>query len=204
MIGLGVRVRIGAQQHRKAGPAVFDDFNRPNNATSLGSTKTGQVWEVPADSAYGIQEGRAYLASYLPDKPEPIASVDAGVADCVIAVEFFGGADYSGTHPAAGIAARVDEMGNHIRFYPDVNHFRIGRREGGALSVMGSNNSVVPANGQILKMILSGPSIRCYADDTLIFDVSSTLNLGVTKHGFYLRTMHTPTRWDNFRVEVLT
>lgn len=203
MIGLGVRVWLGTQQRTRPGPLVYDDFNRPDSAESLGNAVTGQTWEVSPEGTYGIQSGRAYLAVYQVARPEPAAMIDAGTADCIVSAEFYGGAGYTSGNPSSGIMARVSDMDNHIRFYPDNGHFRLGRREAGALSVLGSNNAIAPANGQILRMILNGLSIRCYVDDVLVFDISSTFNLNVTKHGFYIRTSAIPTRWDSFRVDKL-
>ena len=200
MVGLGIRVGVGAQQRRSVGPVVFDDFNRADNSTTIGNALTGQPWDVTG-GVYGIRSGRMYLATNT--LIEPLAVVESGLSDCVVSAEFYGGPGYSGSNPAAGIHFRVSDHNNVFRFYPDSNHFRVARTEGGQVFVMGNNNTLSPANGQILSVVLNGENVKCYAAGTLLFDFNHAFNRSATKHGVYVRDQSRVAQWDNFRVEAL-
>jgi len=203
---IGVGVGLGFSKRRRgrgSQPLVFDDFNRPDNALSLGTAKTGQSWIVEGEGGvYGIQDNRLYL-SESGTVTEPTATINSGISDCVISAEFYGGPEYTGGNPSSGICFRQTDNLNLFRFYPDNLHFRMARVVAGVVTVMGSNNAIAPINNQILRVVLSGQSIKCYVGDLLVFDVTHNFNQTTTKHGLYSRNRVVTARWDNFRVEVL-
>lgn len=192
-------MRIGLSKKRGSGkhPLVFDNFNRPD-ALTLGSAKTGQPWVVSAGD-YGIKNNMLYLAEN--SEVEPLCYIDAGVSDCAVSAKFYGGPGYVSGNSATGINFRISDKANLLRFYPDNLHFRIGRFEAGSLSVMGNNSTIAPANGQILRVVIKGTSIKCYVDDKLVFDITSSFNTTATKHGLYIRDKTRIAQWSSFKVE---
>jgi len=61
-------------------PAIRDDFDRPDNATTLGKTATGEDWEA-VTGTWGIKDKSAYVAAKNPNGPRNMAVVDLGTGD---------------------------------------------------------------------------------------------------------------------------
>ncbi len=61
-------------------PAIRDDFDRPDNATTLGKTATGEDWEA-VTGTWGVKDKAAYVAAKNPNGPRNMAVVDLGTGD---------------------------------------------------------------------------------------------------------------------------
>ncbi len=61
-------------------PAVRDDFDRPDNGTTLGKTTTGEDW-VAVSGTWGVKERQAYVAAKNTSGPRNMAVVDLGSGD---------------------------------------------------------------------------------------------------------------------------
>lgn len=61
-------------------PAIRDDFDRPDNATTLGKTTTGEDWEA-VTGTWGVSNKQAYLAAKNTNGPRNMAVVDLGTGD---------------------------------------------------------------------------------------------------------------------------
>ncbi|MFN8038170.1 MAG: hypothetical protein U0Q07_03070 [Acidimicrobiales bacterium] len=61
-------------------PTIRDDFDRPDNATTLGKTATGEDWEA-VTGTWGVKDKAAYVAAKNPNGPRNMAVVDLGTGD---------------------------------------------------------------------------------------------------------------------------
>jgi hypothetical protein len=61
-------------------PAIRDDFDRPDNATTLGKSTTGEDWEA-VTGTWGVANKQAYLAAKNTNGPRNMAVVDLGTGD---------------------------------------------------------------------------------------------------------------------------
>lgn len=61
-------------------PAIRDDFDRPDNATTLGKTTTGEDWEA-VTGTWGVKDKQAYVAAKNTGGPRNMAVVDLGSGD---------------------------------------------------------------------------------------------------------------------------
>jgi hypothetical protein len=169
---------------------VFDDFNRVDNATTLGTTNTGQVWENYLNVA-GISGNKAYTSGGS-NNSENI--VDAGVANGAIEVDLV----YS-TYVAV------------IARYVDTNNCVVARISSTGIGLFkfidGANTKLgeylfTPISGQNYKVkaVLNGSDITVYLDDVLRITASDSYNSTITKHGFRLSPTGGVARADNFKI----
>lgn len=84
MIGVAIGVPFSAQ-NALAQYLVYDNFQRPNSTTSLGTTLTGQTWQ-PLNGTWGIESDNAYCSNFS----TAYGGNDVAVVDC-------GKSDYTAT-----------------------------------------------------------------------------------------------------------
>jgi hypothetical protein len=90
-----------------AGPLAADDFNRADNATSMGTTSVGAKAWSNAAAVWGISSNQAYLQSGT----NGFAIIDVGVPDVDVSVAF--SVVNSGQVP--GVVARYTDASNWLR-----------------------------------------------------------------------------------------
>lgn len=171
---------------------VTDNFNRADNNSSLGNANTGQPWQVYG-SRFGISSNQAYPVN---NGPTTYAVVDSGSADGTLQV----------TVP-------VNPQDTRIPFrVVDLNNMYWLERRGGSPPIYDVNKivngsrssfpplSVTAANGDRIKIVLSGPSIQVYINDTLASSITDS-SINSTKHGIGTYGTNAP-RFDDFSFTV--
>lgn len=154
---------------------VSDSFNRADSATSLGSTSTGQTWTV-IRGTWGITGNTAYPADGCP--APGYAVIDSGNKDGTIAV-----------------TATVNPQDTRIPFRViDANNLYWVERKGGnpgfyeldkivnGVSSVLASSSIAPKDGDIIKIILSGPSINVYINGASTMSATDG-SITSSKHG---------------------
>lgn len=173
-----------------------DTFNRADSTTNLGSTNGvgaldpllwTQHWQPQ-----GIISNRAYMpgASTL-----GIASVDVGGADVdmSIAVSFdFGAAVFRLTNLNNYWIAGMDPSAGILRLFKAV---------AGSQSQVGSSIFETIADGDTLRVVASGSSIKLYRNGVLKLSATDSFNLTATRCGIY--TAGSTVRIDNFSVSTI-
>ncbi len=138
---------------------ITDTFNRVDS-TSLGNTETGQSWINIANGSWGIASGSAYPVNGC--AAPGYAVVDAGVSDLVMQVT----AKVNGQD--LRFPFRVQDASNMYWIehrggdYYDINKF-----QNGASTVLGQTPSGIAANGDVLRVSLSGSNINLYVNGVL-------------------------------------
>jgi len=188
---IGVGIGLFNQNFKKSNMLVYDSFNRTDNTTTLGKADSGQTWETWSGT-WGIASNQAYISSGTSNSK---VAIESGSSDCVITLK--------NSLQSAGnrILFRGVETNNHYQFQTESSQFRIYKNEGGVSTMLGSNSTIIPSSGDILKVVLSGSSIKCFVNDNLVFDISNTFNQTSTKHGMMLN--NSVGRLDDFKVEAL-
>jgi hypothetical protein len=174
-----------------SGPIITDNFNRADNASTMGTATTGQAW-TNNNGNWGITSNKAYSLSV-----NSIATVDTGATDGQI----------QATLATAGGGACI------VFRLADTSHFfQLEAQGAGDKYDLWVNNagytnlgtgSVNCANGQIVTILYNGSSLDWYVDG--ILDGSATYAGGPagTKVGFRHSGGATP-NFDDFSVAGLT
>lgn len=173
------------------GLPVTDDFNRADSATTLNTSSSGHTWVAEAGT-WGIDTNQAYLPTPTTDAR---VLVETGASDCTIEVTLA----TIGNRP--GISFR----------YVDLNNYWVVHRVGGLgylilKRVAGSwttvhTEAMSTANGDVLKVVLSGSSIEFWVNAVLKTTLTGqTDHQTATQHGLYHETGSEPARWENFSI----
>lgn len=172
---------------------ISDDFNRADNASSMGTADTGQVWPSPgyAFSYWGISANRAYVGTQ-PGSLNNCISLDSGHADCTVSVAL----PVLGTN--GGPALRITDENNF--FYVNAQAGQLWRNQTGGSSQIGSNFTPAVA-GDTVSLTASGTTLTVKINGTQVLQVTDSFNQTATRVG--LRTYNdTVIRFDTFRVTV--
>jgi hypothetical protein len=177
-----------------------DTFTRADNPTVLGSTEVGaKLWVQPAGN-YGVIGNQLYQSSALTNK---IAVVDAGVSDCTITVTIPVW-DSTLASKGAGIAFRSTAGAtlDYLEFIPDNGTgFQLAKAVAGAYTNL-ATGAFTPVNGDVMKVVLLGPSIKVYQNGNLIVSISDATGQTNTYHGVCMGIGSSLGRWDNFSITV--
>lgn len=172
---------------------IQDSFTRSDNATSLGNADTGQPWTVINGTA-GISSNQARIASISSDRAIP--NINADIANCSVEIQF------AVIELNMFLAYRVQDISNFWMVQQDVaGKYTLWKRNAGTFTQMGQFTGTV-ANGDMIRVVMSGSSIQVYINGTLRISVSDAHLSTATRHGFGSPTAGTA-RFDNFRVEAL-
>jgi hypothetical protein len=199
---LGLSLALG--RYARAGSSVAtiasDTFTRADNPTVLGSTEVGGLaWVQPAGN-YGIIGNQLYQSSALTNK---IAVVNAGVADCTITVTIPVW-DSTLASKGAGIAFRSTAGAtlDYLEFIPDNGTgFQLAKAVAGAYTNL-ATGAFTPVNGDVMKVILLGTSIRVLQNGVQVVAVTDATGLTNTYHGVCMGIGSSLGRWDNFSITV--
>lgn len=167
---------------------VSDDFNRADNASSLGVASTGQTWQA-LSGTWGIISNQAYM----PAGTDCAAVVESGVSDCIVQVKYSTNAAYT------SLAVRAVDVNNFM--YIQYNGTRIGiyTKIAGVFTKLTDVARSI-ANGDILKVSMSGSNYVITVNETQILTATTTQFQTATKHG--LVANGTTSRFDDFVVSV--
>ena len=181
--------------------AITDTFTRADSATSLGTTETGQAWEI-VGGTWGVTNGTMYK-SVGGASTRAHAVVDWGSADMSVTVQI----------PSRGTAAgypclvgRFVDEGNGYFVQLNPSPGTLARRVGGVNTVVISNLGTTVAGdsmklsireqggGTVLTVYRNGTQVSTYTD-TAVGRPAGT-RAGVFSYGVYVDA-----RFDNFTVE---
>lgn len=190
---------VPAYQFRNLAAIAWDDFNRPDTASTLGNTPTGKTWT--GDTQMKISSNQAVPTTNLPNFPT--FDLGAGKTDIVAECSFSG----LTTTAYAGIVYRYSNTSNFWRaeYLGNTTTFfiRLVKVVAGVTTVVGSNYSLsaAPTSGE-LRVIVQGNRHRVWWNRTLTHDqTDSSINTN-TQVGIRLR--ETANAADNFYVQALT
>lgn len=188
-VGIGIGIDSGTKTRKIL---IRDRFNRADNATSLGSTETGQVW-TPQSNTPGIIGNQAYMA--------------VGTGRVMISTTI---SDKFATQITFAVVSALDNVQRlHFRYVDSANEMFIGKlnattyalvkRVAGALTTLGSI-AQAPVNGDIVRVEVNGSNIKAKINGVKFAEVTESANLTGTGFGIFADTT---TRFDNFTVEEL-
>lgn len=171
---------------------VSDDFNRADNATTLGTAPTGQTWEVLTPGAiFGITGGKAYRTS-AGTTNQAIAVINSGVADGDIEVTLDTGAD-------SGVCWRATDDSNY--FFVASQNGVIYRRQAGGFNEVAA--FVGSAGGGTYRIEMRGNTFTIFKDGAQRATFTDSFQNTATKHGLRVHDT-TSALFDNFTVTAIT
>ncbi|HEX9105681.1 MAG TPA: SGNH/GDSL hydrolase family protein, partial [Longimicrobiales bacterium] len=190
--GLAKTALLGLRGGRLLGR---DQFNRADNAASLGNADAGGAWQA-VTGTWGIAANQAYCAVV---GGQNLAVLEAGRADVALSLALATPSDY------CGIAFRVQDANNFLVFnrFLDgaVYRYSLQERVAGVWAQLGTTNATISAAGDVLSVVANGSSVKCYVNGLLLYDQVTTRFQGSTRHGLY--TFETTTRLENFSCRVV-
>lgn len=180
---------------------IIDLFDRANSTNSLGSTDTGQVWtnSVMFGNALGISSNAAYSAGAV----DAAAVVETYMTNGDVTFVLGTYSDY------VGFAFRYTDNNNYCEcaVLNSIHKFWVqGKSSGssfGGSSTSGYYISSIPtiANGDTLKIRMSGTTITFYVNGSSIGSLTISQNATATKHG--IRINSTVARINSFRFDLI-
>lgn len=158
----------------------------------LGEPDTGPAWEYPGGVEWTITSGQAHTAA---DVSLGNAVVDSGVSDgdvqVTVATQQTGGDNQ-------GLVFRLTNGGNWWRAVNDGSNLYLEKYVNAGLSTV-SFTGVTVANGDTIKVNLSGSTIKVYYNGTLKITATDSFNSTATKHGIHAQQC-SEARFDSFSV----
>lgn len=187
-IGIGIGIDYGNKARKIL---VRDRFNRADNAATLGSTETGQVW-TPQSNTPGIIGNMAYM---------PV-----GVGRVMVSTPY---SDNFSAQLTFSVVSALDNVQRlHFRYVDSANELFVGKlnvttyalikRVAGGLTTLASITQT-PANGDVLRVEVHGSNIRAKVNGVQFANVTESANITGTGFGFF--ASDTTSRFDNFVVE---
>jgi len=177
---------------------VSDSFDRPDNASIMDRTDTGQVWNVLLGAAWGIVSNTAYAST-----PYGGSCVwcNSGISNCRVSSVF------SAYASSSGIIARKDSTNDIntlkcISLRATSNGATLQRWDFGSPTTIGSVSDLTLINGDIWTLECNGNSIKAYQNGILRMEATESAYMTNTRHGLMASGTIAP-RFDNFTVEVI-
>lgn len=154
-----------------------DNFNRADG--DIGISSSGHTWQW-----FSVEPQIVGNRAFSTGSPNNPAYIECGQADVTAQLtQAWNGTPITGS---AFIILRLTDDDNYLAF-GDRQAFEAGyklyKKEGGTRTVVAAS-AVNSASGDVLKVVASGASIKCYVNGTLVIDTTSTFNQTQTRHGF--------------------
>lgn len=183
-----------------ANAAVADDFDRADNATSLGDTTTGQAWTAVAGT-WGIQGEAAYVA--VPNQGaggRNVAVVDLGSSNG--AVE----ATASGISAGWGLVFRYQGPNNYwmVAAAPEFGTYNLQKVVDGQVvaAVKGGLGNAAVTDGTKVRVEFSGPTVTVKINGNLLKSIQDPALQSATNVGLVVpKGGADAARWDDFAAE---
>lgn len=188
IIGAGVGVGFGYGVRAKTFKTyVKDSFDRAD-ATTLGTSETGQIWA----SAMKIANGKAYADAWV------TAKINAGYADYEISCDVTRGIS---TACSLGFRLSATNDADRMELILSGSTVQINKKVNFVSTNLGSYTRAY-VSGEIiqLKAICVGSSIKCYVNDQLIFNITDAELITRTYVGIFPNNS-TLIKYDNFLVK---
>jgi hypothetical protein len=195
------RALIGSSVTAPPVVIVTDSFDRADNAASMGSADSGQVWTPFAVSGtvstYGIQTNRAYCVANGSSGSNDMTRLATSASNCTITSNIL--------MPTNASARRI---GLIFRYVDDTNYLKLEIRPAANAmrfySVVASVETIllgiapgfVDTSTYEITVILNGTSLKCYRDDILILDTTSAVHQSGTGVGLWVdQILNNGGRW---------
>ncbi len=125
--------------------------------------------------------------------------IETDISDCTIELVYKtgDGDDYG------GIVFRATDGDSNMEFFinPAQNNTYVGKNVNGSRNTLSfTGMTLATATEYTLKVILLGTSIKAYVDGVLKIDINDATEQASTKHGIWMWTTDTFSRWDSFKV----
>jgi hypothetical protein len=186
---------INAASNFLPNATIYDSFNRADNASSLGTSDSGHIW-VYDSQVWGISGNKARPYSGTADKS---IYIDSGKSDCTVQCTF---ASALGTAAATAhrMTFRWQDTTHYFAIQATTTGYTLWLQNGGWTS-LATSSGFTPAQGDVVKVVLSGSSITVFANGTQIISVTNTNYQTATKHGLAIGNASTTTiLYDDFSV----
>ncbi len=180
-----------------------DNFNRANNSGPLGTPSDGgSDWvddtALGGGALFGISSNQCYDA--YDAGVTIVTTLEASAADADVQVTL------SVFDDQMGMVGRLSDASNFlwIRVYSGAGYDLFKKVAGGNTNL--GSYGTTPANGDVLKLTMSGNSISVYVNGVLrIGPVTESFNNTATRHGLLaFNAYHGTARWDDFSITVGT
>lgn len=171
-IGISLPPRIGTPVAGGLTPLAFDEFNR-SDSTGLGTADSGQSWSDTLNG-WNVVSNQAKSRT----TGTCISSVDIGVTDMRV------DAAVVSVSNNCGVAARVTDASNYIRYMQTGSVLSIVQVLSGATTTLGSNFSHSPTPGDVLRLNVHGTSVTGYLNGVAVITGTTSLATG-TRAGLY-------------------
>ncbi|NMO15779.1 hypothetical protein HPC49_03475 [Pyxidicoccus fallax] len=186
---------VAAQEQGASDANLYDSFTRANSTTGLGGLEQGsQTWSyTPAGTAWGINSGRAYLATDDATWDDHYATVNA-TANARVLVTLASLGQYS------GLTFRFIDRGNCWKLATDtgLGRYFLTRFLGGTQTFPLQINQA-PVAGDVLEVRTSGTRIDVYINGVLKGGVNDATHQTATRVGL-LSSQDNLARFDEFKV----
>lgn len=152
---------------------VTDSFNRADGA--IGVADSGQTWQQAGTSALITGNKCRSTAGTQ-------AYIDCGQSDVTIQLTM---ANRDPVNGSTRIIARFLDTNNYLYWGENAttSTYQIVRKQGGLFTTL-LDSGITPANGDVLKLVLSGSTLQGYRNGSLIATATSTFQQTRTEHGF--------------------
>ena len=185
-------MRSGLRRNIIVSTAITDTFTRANNATSLGSTETGQPWTA-LSATWGITGNAAYIASGVAGNT--LATVNAGRANFTAQLT---NSIVTAQYP--GMCFRVTDINNFWAWYRSAsNAYTLSKIVAGTQTNVASA-TLTAANGDVLQVVTSGSSISCTVNGANLTSTTDTFNSTATGVGMFSYGAPSGSTFDNLSI----
>lgn len=166
-----------------------DDFNRPDNSTSMGVVPSnGMSWQAMVGS-WGIIGNQAYCESHV---GTDYVVVETGKSDCTVKVTLT-------VAGGGGLIVRGKDAANHLRVYNGGQS--LSKVVGGVETTL-LGYYAVGVDGDVVEVVVNGSSITLKRNGAVLGSVTETDLETNTRHGLSNIGAGSPptARFDNFSV----
>lgn len=175
---------------------ISDSFSRVDNAASMGSADTGQVWSAMTGT-WGVLTGAAYTASHVDNDS---CSIDVGANQMVVQCEMLS-PNHAANGEAAGLLASVTDSSNYylVQIVAFTNTFEVWKKVAAIYTQLHSSAWTGMDYG-IVRVDVAA-QVKAYLNGVLRATVAVDAALTGTKAGFRwgsAGTTVTTAQWNNF------
>lgn len=177
-----------------------DNFNRADGSSGLGTPSDGGSAWVPLSSGagtptWGISANQASMVSTT--GVHDLDYLESSVGDCDVQITLATVVD------DCGLSARLSDGSNFlmVRAKGTVTSFDLFKCVGGSFTSLGTF-SATPANGDIIKISMSGSSLTVFINGVSRITATDAFNSTATKHGLWGFSLPTTVRFDDFSATV--
>lgn len=174
----------------KTATTITDTFTRADNASSLGSTDTGQAWTV-LSGTWGIASNRA--SNTPPGGANVVAVVDGGSANQVVQARIY-------TVNAGYVYRAIDDANHFMVSVNSSGNGTIYRKTAGGYTVLGGITASAAA-GSLWQVEVVGSQHRYYVNGTFLVSLTDSAHSTGTRAGF--NNFSSTATFDDFTLKVV-